>query len=262
MPNRLIRVPASYGNQEPREPGLPIHDAARDANVDALQRELASGVAPNVVDPRGRTPLMHLCGAASGDDDSSRIDCLNVLIDAGANPSATETVTVSGNRMTPLLCAVSSGTTALVAALLDAGADVNCHDGNYRRTVLHYATLAEHRNVDCAHAHMRLLVNAGANVDVPDNAGQTALDFADWYGSPWMCPALLRAGATIRAESTDAQWGPNAYIRKVRAAGGIRKYERTHLNALVASFAPKFSHLLPPEMVRRVVEYAFHVGDY
>ena len=122
MPNRLIRVPASYGNQEPREPGLPIHDAARDANVDALQRELASGVAPNVVDPRGRTPLMYLCGrAASGDDDASRIDCLNVLIDAGANPSATETVTVSGNRMTPLLCAVSSGTTALVAALLDAG---------------------------------------------------------------------------------------------------------------------------------------------
>ena len=51
------------------------------------------------------------------------------------------------------------------------------------------------------------------------------------------------------------------YIRKVRAAGGIRKYERTHLNALVASFAPKFSHL-PKELVRRVVEYAFHVGDY
>jgi hypothetical protein len=54
----------------------------------------------------------------------------------------------------------------------------------------------------------------------------------------------------------------DAYLRKVRAAGGIRNYERTHLNALVASFAPKFSHLLPPEMVRHVVEYAFHVGDY
>ena len=53
-----------------------------------------------------------------------------------------------------------------------------------------------------------------------------------------------------------------AYLRKVRAAGGIKKYERAHLNALTASFAPKFSHLLPPELVRRVVEYAFHVGDY
>ena len=53
-----------------------------------------------------------------------------------------------------------------------------------------------------------------------------------------------------------------AYLRKVRAAGGFRRYERAHLNALAATFAPKFSHLLPPELVRRVVEYAFHVGDY
>ena len=53
-----------------------------------------------------------------------------------------------------------------------------------------------------------------------------------------------------------------ATIRKVCAAGGFRQYERAHLNAIVASFAPKFSYLLPPEMVRRVVEYAFHAGDY
>ena len=85
-------------------------------------------------------------------------------------------------------------------------------------------------------------------------------------------PVLLRAGAVIPAvsvrldstvisESDDAE-SDKAYLRKVRAAGGIKKYERDHLNAIVASFAPKFSHLLPPELVRRLVEYAFHVGDY
>ena len=37
---------------------------------------------------------------------------------------------------------------------------------------------------------------------------------------------------------------------------------RLDLDALAASFAPKFAHLLPPELVRRVVEYAFHVGYY
>ena len=52
------------------------------------------------------------------------------------------------------------------------------------------------------------------------------------------------------------------YLRKVAAAGGYRNYERNHLNALSATFAPKLSHLLPPELVRRVVEYAFHAGDY
>ena len=48
------------------------------------------------------------------------------------------------------------------------------------------------------------------------------------------------------------------------SAGSRRKkgtHERAHLNAIAATFIPKLP-LLPPEMVRRVVEYAFHVGDY
>jgi len=65
-----------------------------------------------------------------------------------------------------------------------------------------------------------------------------------------------RAGAALPAETDDA------YIQKVIAAGSFQNYERAHLNAIVASFAPKLSHLLPPELVRRVAEYAFHVGDY
>ena len=50
------------------------------------------------------------------------------------------------------------------------------------------------------------------------------------------------------------------YLRKVAAAGGYRNYERDHTNALAATFAAKL--LLPPEMVRRVVEYAFDVGAH
>ena len=45
------------------------------------------------------------------------------------------------------------------------------------------------------------------------------------------------------------------------AAGGFGRHERNHLNALAATFAPHFAQL-PPEIVRLVVEYAFHVGDY
>ena len=67
---------------------------------------------------------------------------------------------------------------------------------------------------------------------------------------------LLRAGAALPAETDDA------YIRKVRAAGSFQNYERAHLNALAGIFAPKFSRLLPPEMVRRVLEFAYPVGDH
>ena len=46
------------------------------------------------------------------------------------------------------------------------------------------------------------------------------------------------------------------------AAGGFGRYERNHLNAIAATFTPKLAHRLPKELVRIVVEYAFHVGDY
>ena len=46
------------------------------------------------------------------------------------------------------------------------------------------------------------------------------------------------------------------------AAGSFQNYERAHLNALAGIFVPKFSRLLPPEMVRRVLEFAYPVGDH
>ena len=50
------------------------------------------------------------------------------------------------------------------------------------------------------------------------------------------------------------------YIRKVIAAGGIENYERAHLATLTATFTSKLR--LPARPARRVVEYAFHAGDY
>ena len=44
-------------------------------------------------------------------------------------------------------------------------------------------------------------------------------------------------------------------------AGAVPK--RSHLKTLVKTFHPKFEGRgLPSEMVRSVVEFAFHVGDY
>ena len=81
-------------------------------------------------------------------------------------------------------------------------------------------------------------------------------------------PVLLRAGAALPAPGTP-QWeriqrsDAFIYLRKVAAAGGYRNYERDHLNSLANIFSPKFScRGLPPEMVRRVVEYAFDVGAH
>ena len=64
----------------------------------------------------------------------------------------------------------------------------------------------------------------------------------------------VRAGAALPAETDDA------YIQKVIAAGGFGRYERTHLATLTATVKSKLG--LPARPARRVVEYAFHAGDY
>ena len=71
-----------------------------------------------------------------------------------------------------------------------------------------------------------------------------------------LCPIFLRAGANPRTAQTTT-----VYLQKVITAGNFRAYERNHLNALTNTFAPELP-VLPVELVRRVVEYAFHVGDY
>ena len=75
------------------------------------------------------------------------------------------------------------------------------------------------------------------------------------YHTRRLVPILLRAGAALHRS------GPDAYIRKVIAAGGFGRYEKDHLNALSATFARHFTRL-PLEVVRLVVEYAFHAGYY
>ena len=68
-----------------------------------------------------------------------------------------------------------------------------------------------------------------------------------------MWPLFLRAGAEIPTDNTDP------YIVRVRNAGGFRRYAQQHL-ARIASILE--TPLLPPELVRKVLEYWLHAGYY
>ena len=229
----------------------PILLAAVNADVDALRQVLGEGVSPNAVTD-GLVPLQYLCCArdrGNAERNDNRVACLNILVDAGADVNF-------GLSSTPLSLAAGRGSPKLVAALINAGANVNWHNST-GWTPLHFACRRYPSSVEC----VELLLNAGAAVNATTDGGRTTLDIAITRQGTQkrIYPILLRAGAGYSdRQTTDAYM---SYFRKVRAAGGIRAYERTHLNAIAATFIPKLP-LLPPEMIRRVVEYAFHVGDY
>ena len=224
-------------------PEQPIHQAAERGDVAALRRELDDGVSPNALSGRGRTPLHYLC--SRGDNPDARVDCLHVLLEAGANVNAPNV-----HQNTPLHLAAVRGYANVVAALLEAGADVNRGDhSNF--TPLHWACMRYDLHVEPA---LILLIRNGAAVNARTSQGRTPLDYAIIYRQR-LVPILLRAGAALHRS------GPDAYIRKVIAAGGFGRYEKDHLNALSATFARHFTHL-PLEVVRLVVKYAFHLGYY
>ena len=51
-------------------------------------------------------------------------------------------------------------------------------------------------------------------------------------------------------------------MSRILSAGGFKNYERAHLTALAKTLSPKLTHLLPPELVRKVVEFYLHAGFY
>ena len=82
-------------------------------------------------------------------------------------------------------------------------------------------------------------------------------------------PVLLRAGAVLPTRVTPYQrreYDTNRadpYLLRVENAGGFKAYERAHREKVLATFTPKFAHLVPQwRVVPLIVEYAFHFGFY
>ena len=119
---------------------------------------------------------------------------------------------------------------------------------------------------------MITMIRAGAALDVVNVEGNTPLEHAIkalfGYNNYRTYPILLRAGARL----PDLEEIPNShfglpYLRKVRAAGSFANYERLHLDKLVLMLTPRRGpssplRRVPPELIRRIVAFAFHAGFY
>ena len=157
----------------------------------------------HITDEDGRTILMYAAMY------SQSAETIKALIDAGAD------VNVKNKRgNTALMYAAGvNDNSEVVKALLDVGADVDVKDDHYGNTALMYAamysgddTLQDLRNgfVDMVKNSeiVRALIEAGADVNVKNNRGNTALMYeAMSRKNPEIVKVLLEAGAEVNAEN-------------------------------------------------------------
>ncbi len=201
-----------------------------------------------------------------------RAACVAALLDAGADPNLRPS---GGSKFyAPLIAAATRGFPDIVRLLLAHGADVGFTQ-SHGTTVLHAVIMTHLPNVlECDHAEcVRLLIAGGADLrakrlnqdrgvhfitaiarGLPE---PTPFDDAVTYGRTHVFPIFLRAGASC-TENTFERY---SYFSKVRAAGGIKAYEKVHLKRLVVMLVHKFPQL-PAAVHPRIVIHWAHVGDY
>lgn len=142
---------------------------------------------------RSLTPLLFLFAGSAW---ASGYDDLVAAIRAG-DAARVRTVLASGvpasvlqaDKSAPLVIAVVNKQHEIAKALLDGGADANIrHPSYYNATALMLAV----NNRDAVMT--RLLLEAGADVNLTDKAGDSALNWATFYGDAEIAELLLARG--------------------------------------------------------------------
>jgi ankyrin repeat protein len=125
---------------------------------------------------------------------------VDLLLDRGARFDV-----VDNSDKTAIVYAAAKGFTGIVARLLDAGIDVNRPYGNHL-TVLMWAAGHGNEVPPREGAEMvSLLLERGAETDLADNRGRTALMIAAELGHDQAVGALLEAGARIDLQDKDGK---------------------------------------------------------
>jgi uncharacterized protein len=180
-----------------------------------IRQMLVNGLDPNGRDGHGRTPYLVAAHAADmvamdilvrgGADpraqDSRKYDAITILAVANKPEAMVHAIRIGGDPKaitspyegTALIAAAHLGHAAVVKALIEAGAPLD-HINNLGWTALIESIVlgdGGQNHQDC----LRLLLEAGANPNLPDRQGRTPLALARERGFAPMVAMLLARGA-------------------------------------------------------------------
>ena len=227
----------------------PIHDAVRAGDVEAVRRELAAGVSPDLLasgitqdlpfaTPEWTPLFIAAVYCKKYQSETALIETALLLIEAGADVDA-----VCGNHQyTTMWLAVRGGRRDLVATLIAAGASTSLHvevgpPGASIRPVelqLQFNSNAPYGTGNELHIIWQLL-QAGSPLPRIDR-------------TEWMQPGKTAYNAAAAV-----------YVNAVAAAGGYVPYEKAHRAKLAAIFAPKLLQL-PAEVIPTVIGFWAYTG--
>jgi ankyrin repeat protein len=143
-----------------------LHEIAGQGNVRIVAALLRLGADPNASDGYGQTPLYWVSNAFPSDS-AARAAVVATLVQAGANVNARERV----KGCSALHVAARRGNVLVAQALLECGADIEARD-KYGDTPLH-------RAVKCRQAEMvAFLLATGADAQATSKSGQTPQQMA------------------------------------------------------------------------------------
>ena len=175
----------------------PLHDAARAGDEIAIQKLLDAGADINERDESGATPLI-AAALASGEDEEA-LETIDYLLQRRADH------TLRDNRgMTVLHAAAFAGDAESVAYFVGSDGpgywpiDIDDHDNEQGATPLMVAAEQNRGNV------VAYLVLGGADKEITDKEGRTALTRAAQSGHDGIVRILLRSGA--KCQPADPDW--------------------------------------------------------
>ena len=164
--------------------------AAEDSLVNVVTFLIKQGANVDLQDNYGKTALHYALGSLN-----FLFEILCCLIQKGADVK-----TGSNNKLTPLMIAAEKGHINALTLLIKFGADVDLQDKN-GKTALHHAVYGS--DVSCE--ILSCLIGSGADVNAGTNNGVTPLIIAAENGHINAVTSLVKCGANVDLQDSDGK---------------------------------------------------------